>query len=490
MRVGDWLDPELPPGAAEISERGRARLLTSARHDILQRTYVGTFVYPLLVLLGAWNLDLWREFGAEVTTVLAVLTIIVAIRLRLLRRATADTRRPTRAARVHLLLGVVSSGVFATAVGWAYLARSADASVTSGYVVIAGLAASVVMIASTHRRLAIVWVLACIVPGFVAFVIHGASSSQMMLAGFVVYLPILRRMIASGYESYWGAQVSAARLDERAHEFARLTRLAGMAENATNLLHDVGNTLNGVKASADALADAQLRHPAADLGRLHALLVAHQADLPRFLADDPRGANVLPFLAELAAAGANDAELIGLEIARLRLHVEHIEVIVARQQGIARPVGAAQPCSVVDLVAAALGLSGIDAVGGNIATECAIDPGLSVIVDRHGALQILVNLLDNARAAVGEIAAPRISIRGAARDGRAVIEVVDNGHGIPAEMVERVFTRGFTTKPHGHGFGLHGSFALAQALGGELSFASEGAGCGASFRLCLPAVAG
>ena len=121
--------------------------------------------------------------------------------------------------------------------------------------------------------------------------------------------------------------------------------------------------------------------------------------------------------------------------------------------------------SVVDLVAAALGLSGIDAVGGNVETECAIDPGLRVVVDRHCALQILVNLLDNARAAVGETATPRVTIRGSAHDGRAVIEVADNGHGIPAEIVDRVFTRGFTTKPHGHGFGLHGSFALGTDLG-------------------------
>ncbi len=484
----DWLEPELPSEAADLSERAKSRLLADARKDVLLRTYTGTFTYPVLAATGSWIIGLTRDHAGGVAVVTTLLAIIVVVRVFLYRRAIADTTRPSRAGRGHLLLGIVSAAGFAIAIGCAYVARDADNAVTAGYVAIAGLAGAVVMIANTHRWLARVWVLASIVPGLVLFVVERSATSQMLLLMYLMYLPILNKMIEKGYASYWTAQVSAARLDAHSQELARVSRVAGMAENATNVLHDVGNALNVVKTSLSCLQQAKQRHPAGDLRRLGELLVTHEHDLAQFLTADPRGARILPFLDALAKSGTAHATESELELARIAAQLEHIEVIVRRQQDIAGCVGNSERCEVSGMVADAIGLSRLGRTQQREAIDVEVDAALAVEVDRHRALQILVNLMDNAcDALVGCREAPRVRIAAMLDGGSHVlIEVADNGCGFDDEVSAKLFTRGFTTKPHGHGFGLHGGFSLAQALGGGLSCASDGPGRGARFQLRLP----
>ena len=66
------------------------------------------------------------------------------------------------------------------------------------------------------------------------------------------------------------------------------------------------------------------------------------------------------------------------------------------------------------------------------------------------------------------------------------IEVSDNGVGIEPANLTSVFALGFTTRPDGHGFGLHSAANAATEMGGSLSVDSDGIGCGATFVLELP----
>jgi len=65
--------------------------------------------------------------------------------------------------------------------------------------------------------------------------------------------------------------------------------------------------------------------------------------------------------------------------------------------------------------------------------------------------------------------------------------VTDNGVGIEAGSLPKLFAHGFTTRSDGHGFGLHSAANAAGEMGGRLSAASDGPGCGATFTLELPA---
>ena len=66
------------------------------------------------------------------------------------------------------------------------------------------------------------------------------------------------------------------------------------------------------------------------------------------------------------------------------------------------------------------------------------------------------------------------------------ISVKDNGIGIIKEDLNRLFSFGFTTKPDGHGFGLHSAALSAKDLGGSLIAQSDGLGNGAKFSLTIP----
>ena len=111
-----------------------------------------------------------------------------------------------------------------------------------------------------------------------------------------------------------------------------------------------------------------------------------------------------------------------------------------------------------------------------------------VATDRHKVLQILVNLLRNAKYACDESGRTdkKIAIEIAATAAEAEITIADNGVGIAAELLTKIFSHGFTTRKGGHGFGLHSGALAAKELGGVLTAKSDGAGSGATFTLKLP----
>jgi signal transduction histidine kinase len=112
-----------------------------------------------------------------------------------------------------------------------------------------------------------------------------------------------------------------------------------------------------------------------------------------------------------------------------------------------------------------------------------------ITTDRHKVLQILLNLMRNAKDALKESGNPdrQIAIRmRRVGENRIAIRVADNGIGIPPANLVRVFSHGFTTKKDGHGFGLHSGALAAKQLGGSLTVESEGINAGAKFTLELP----
>jgi signal transduction histidine kinase len=109
-------------------------------------------------------------------------------------------------------------------------------------------------------------------------------------------------------------------------------------------------------------------------------------------------------------------------------------------------------------------------------------------VDKHKVLQILVNVIRNAKHACDAVQAgeKRVTVRVRAVNGSVQIAVIDTGVGIPKENLTQIFNHGFTTRPDGHGFGLHSSALAARESGGSLYAESAGLGHGATFTLTLP----
>jgi len=266
------------------------------------------------------------------------------------------------------------------------------------------------------------------------------------------------------------------------------SRQAGMAEVATNVLHNVGNVLNSVNVSALLVTDGAKKSRVSYVGKIAALLEAHTADLGPFLTSDPQGRQVPEFLNQLAKQLAGEQQDTIHELELLRQNIEHIKEIVTMQQSHAKISGVLEIIPAAELVDNALTLNaaGFSRHGIALIREFQEAPPLNV--EKHKVLQILINLIRNAKFACVDSGRPdktiRIGIR--ATETGVRITVADNGVGIAPENLTRIFSHGFTTRKDGHGFGLHSGALTARELGGTLTVHSEGAGLGADFTLTLP----
>ena len=264
------------------------------------------------------------------------------------------------------------------------------------------------------------------------------------------------------------------------------SRHAGMAEVATNVLHNVGNVLNSVNVSASLLAERIKTSKCARLGQVGALLKAHTADLAGFLAG-PQGKHLAEYLQELAGDLAAERDTAVEELTALRGNVEHIKEIVAMQQSYARRGGLIETLDIRALVEDSLRMNegAFSRHGVTIIRDYRDVPPIEV--DKHKVLQILVNVIRNAKYACHEgTGAKTVTVRIRASNGSVLLSVIDTGVGIAGENLERIFSHGFTTRADGHGFGLHSSALAAKALGGTLLAESPGPGHGATFTLTLP----
>lgn len=266
------------------------------------------------------------------------------------------------------------------------------------------------------------------------------------------------------------------------------SRQAGMAEVATGVLHNVGNVLNSVNVSATLVAE-QVRHSETEhLARVCKLLREHEADIGHYLQEDPQGRQVLQFLEKLASHLASERAENLAELDNLRKNVEHIKEIVAMQQSYARVSGLEETLPLHEIVEDALRMNAgaLSRHEISLVRDYRIRP--TITVERHKVLQILVNLVRNAKYACDDAhrVDKQVTVRIDGDDRRVRVAVIDNGIGISPENLTRIFSHGFTTRKNGHGFGLHSGALAARQLGGALLARSDGPGQGATFILELP----
>jgi len=288
-------------------------------------------------------------------------------------------------------------------------------------------------------------------------------------------------------------KLDAEQLDKLNRQLMDTSRNAGMAEVATGVLHNVGNILNSVSVSATLVGERLKQSKVLNLRRATAMLREQNGGLVEFLTNDPKGKLLPEYLPTVAdQLAVEQAELIA-EISSVGQHIEHIKEIVAMQQNYAKLSGVFEDLSPMELVEDALRLNLAAFERHHIELVREFDESTpKVCVDRHKVLQILINVLRNAKHAMDgkNKQEKRMVIRvETAAPGRVRITVRDNGVGIPQNHLTKVFNHGFTTKKEGHGFGLHSGANAAKEMGGSLTAHSDGQGKGAEFTLELPTTA-
>jgi C4-dicarboxylate-specific signal transduction histidine kinase len=288
-------------------------------------------------------------------------------------------------------------------------------------------------------------------------------------------------------------KLDAQQLDKLNRQLMDTSRQAGMAEVATGVLHNVGNVLNSVSVSATLVADRLRRSKVVNLRRATAILREQNGRLAEFLTTDPKGKVIPEYLATVADQLAGEQTKLIAQMDSVGQHIEHIKEIVAMQQSYAKVSGVCENLAAAGLVEDALRMNAaaFDRHHIEVVREFA-DNTPTVRVDRHKVLQILINLLRNAKYAMDAHSghAKRLVVRvGLASPDRVKITIADNGVGIAPDHLTVIFNHGFTTKKDGHGFGLHSGANAAKEMGGTLIAHSDGPGKGAEFTLELPTVA-
>ncbi len=267
------------------------------------------------------------------------------------------------------------------------------------------------------------------------------------------------------------------------------SRQAGMAEVATGVLHNVGNVLNSVNVSTTMLREQVGKSETHALLKAAELMKQKNGDLGAYLTSDPKGKLMPEFIIQIAEQLRREQQNTLNELEQLTKNVDHIKDIVAMQQGYARVAGVVEEVSLASLVEDALQINSAALARHGVKVFRQFEEVPPLMVDKHKVLQILINFIRNAKYALDGCSKSekRLIITIARTDGECVmVQVEDNGIGIPPEHLTRIFSHGFTTRPNGHGFGLHIGALNAREMGGSLSAASDGAGCGATFTLILP----
>ena len=264
---------------------------------------------------------------------------------------------------------------------------------------------------------------------------------------------------------------------------------AGMAEVASDVLHNVGNVLNSVNVSATMISEKLINSEMSNLKKLADMVKLHTRDLETFLTKDPQGKHIPVYLAEVSRYLTDMRTEILEELRYLIKNIEHIKEIVKTQQSYAKAPVVEISARMDEVIEDAIQINQTDLDSNRIKVIREYSDFGNISIDRQKILQILVNLISNAESALADSSNEEklLTIRFYKHnEDRIRIDMIDNGAGIPRENLTKIFQHGFTTSKDGHGFGLHSCALAAGAMGGSLTVHSDGCEQGATFRLELP----
>jgi len=264
-----------------------------------------------------------------------------------------------------------------------------------------------------------------------------------------------------------------------------------MADVASTVLHNVGNVLTSVTVAANMVESVVDQSSVILVNRMAELIKAHDQDLGTYLTEDPKGKRIPPSLEKLGTHLIEEQRTILKEMKGLVRNIRHMKQIIASHQAMAKSAGQAEQISLANVLSHAMELSFQPGDEKWITIRPNYQQVPTVLVDQHQLLQILVNLLRNAKQAMRQQVQDshdlNLSVKYQDDDEASVVMTIqDSGIGIAPEHLSKMFTRGFTTKTDGNGIGLHSSILAIQNMGGSMQVQSEGVGRGATFTLTFP----
>lgn len=286
---------------------------------------------------------------------------------------------------------------------------------------------------------------------------------------------------------FWDVTETRRAEDALAEAFSR-----GKLDIIDTVLHNVGNAINSVTTGVEtihaAIGDDEL------MRRLNAVVEAvqaHEGDWPDYIANDPRGQLVLPFLIALRDDLRRTDERILKAATKAKDRASHIAEIIRTQRIFVKDPAWRKEVILADVIGGAIGLleESLSKRGVRVGIDCAAAPE-TIKTHESDFQQMLVNLLQNAMDAIDERRGrresgwtPGIDINAFADESYLFIEVADNGIGIAKDKRKHVLRAGYTTKKDGSGLGLHSVANFVNRTGGRVDVRSRGTTGGTTIKL-------
>jgi predicted ATPase/signal transduction histidine kinase len=328
-------------------------------------------------------------------------------------------------------------------------------------------------------------------PGRITLLQHLASQATISMENARLYVEVQQ----AGEALRRANEELELRVEERTRELKQAqvrlvetARMVGMAEVASNVLHNVGNDLTSLMVNTGQMREAVEASRVDRVKKVFNLLEEHRNRLSEFASQDVQGRQLFAYLPGLATELEQEREALRQSLVNMGRNVERVRAVVQLQQTYAKSTLLMEECDLAEVLEEALRLKAgpLQQAGVQVKKELAPVPRLRL--DRHRLLQILLNLLANARQAMeaGGSGQRSVLIRLYGEGPWVRVQIQDTGEGITPEVRAQLFHQGFTTRKHGHGIGLHSSALAAQLLGGRLTLESAGPGLGAIATLEFP----
>ncbi len=298
---------------------------------------------------------------------------------------------------------------------------------------------------------------------------------------------LLERVIRHAQER----RKAAMERERLTQELLESSRRLGMAEVATDVLHNVGNVLNSLNVSAGLIAQHVRDMPIQDVKRISSLLERHKEDLGSFLTQDAKGQKIPAFLLQLGDHLRDQHAQTCQDLDSLIGQIDHVNDIITAQQDLTQTNAIHEPVILKDLLESTLKMNAQELEQQHITVTRDYADLPQVITDKQQIVQIANNLIRNTQIAIQQQDSDlrHITVRvhlHSTDKNRVVIQVCDTGIGIPNENLQKIFAQSCSAPGKDQGDSLHRNAIAAKNLGGSLTASSDGPGQGATFTLELP----
>ncbi|PCI28806.1 MAG: hypothetical protein COB67_05505 [SAR324 cluster bacterium] len=284
-------------------------------------------------------------------------------------------------------------------------------------------------------------------------------------------------------------------LEEEKEKRVQQAYLSGIAENAIGILHNIGNGITPMVVSvAEFRQLTNLRRLSTYFGKLQQTLSTHQdsKDLGIYLAEDPKGTQMLDFFIKLNAQLGDSIQELDDTAAGIDEQLKHIAGIIRLQQKYANFKAEAETVYIGTVMADVLKMTRDMLNKRGIAVIQHIPRNLPPMrTDKNKLVQVMQNLVKNTIESIDEqwkltpSMHKKIEIGVVYEENMIKVSIQDNGIGVTKETAMNAFNFGFSTKENGSGFGLHDCANFIKAQNGEISL-EPGEQQGAVLRFSLP----